>query len=213
MPGRQQRSHEGGLQHPHHQRIDPGAQGRGQPAVDLETDPVPEVLHIGVGAEQGHGAGIDQGRALRGEHDHGPHGVGQAHGHRGALGRRHRRQGLHPPPQHLGQQVVLGAEVGVGRGRRHPGPSGHVAHGQPGVAHLFDLLGRGLHQLHDHAGLAGAQPTPGPLEVVAVAGLRPGLGRRSSVSGTVTGLRRARGCGVCRPAWVGTRRWPRWSSW
>ena len=65
-----------------------------------------------------------------------------------------RGEGLHAPPQHLGQQVVLGAEVVVGGGRRHPGPAGHAAHGEPGVADLLDLVLGGPHQLGDHLGLA-----------------------------------------------------------
>ncbi len=43
-------------------------------------------------------------------------------------------QRLHPPPEHLGQQVVLRAEVGVGGGRGHAGPPGHDADGEPVVA-------------------------------------------------------------------------------
>ena len=85
------------------------------------------------------GAGVDQGRVVGGEQDHVPARVALD-----PLGQRHRRRrrrpggsASHAAPQHLGQQVVLRAEVGVGGGRGHPGPPGHVAHGQPGVADLL----------------------------------------------------------------------------
>ena len=64
---------------------------------------------------------------------------------------------LEPPPEHLGHQVVLGGEVGVGGGRGHARPAGHVAHGEALVAGAPDLLHRGVGQPGDGVGLALAQ--------------------------------------------------------
>ena len=98
------------------------------------ADPVTEVLHVGVGAQQGlvdasTSAGLPVVRRTMVRTRRSP---GRAPS-RPMVGH-HRREGLHPPPEHLGQQVVLGAEVVVGGGRGHPGPAGHVADGEPAVA-------------------------------------------------------------------------------
>ena len=76
-----------------------------------------------------------------------------------------RRKVLGAPPQDLGQQVVLGTEVGVGGGGRHAGPPGHAADGQAGVADLLGLVLGRLHQCGHHLGLPGGEPAPGGLEV------------------------------------------------
>ena len=50
---------------------------------------------------------------------------------------------LYPAPEHLGQQVVLRAEVVVRGRRRHARPAGHVADGEPRVSDLLDLVAGG----------------------------------------------------------------------
>ena len=173
----------------------PGTDGCGQAVMDLSADPVAEVLDVGVAAQERLGGRVDQGRALGGQQHHGPHGVEDPIVHRSRRSRLHGRQRLHAPPEHLGQQMVLRAEVVVGGGRGHPGPAGHVAHGQPGVADLFDLVHGGLHQLGHHLGLAGREAPSGGLDPVGASGrtTMPSLIRLADRRGVVLrGHRRRR---------------------
>ena len=59
-----------GLEYPDHPGVDAGPEGGGQPAVGLGADAVAEVAHVGARADQGHRAGVDEGRAVGGERDH-----------------------------------------------------------------------------------------------------------------------------------------------
>ena len=69
-------------------------------------------------------------------------------------------EGLQPAPEHLGDEVVLRREVGVGGGRRHAGPAGHVADGEPVVAVGAQLGDGRLHQGVDTVGSSlGRAPT------------------------------------------------------
>ena len=63
----------------------------------------------------------------------------------------------HLAPEQLGEQVVAGGEVGVGRRRRDARAAGDGAHGDRLGAHGAQLLGRGGEQLLDGLGLPGVQ--------------------------------------------------------
>jgi hypothetical protein len=80
-----------------------------------------------------------------------------------------RLERLEPPPEDLGDEVVLRPEVGVGGGGRHPGSLGHVAHRQPVVAHLAQLDEGRIDQRIDPIGLP-----PGQLASRRVGGRRAG---------------------------------------
>ena len=76
-----------------------------------------------------------------------PHGRGLA-----AIDPR-RRERTELAPEGLGDQMVLGAKVGVGGGGRDSGASRDVAHGEPLVAARPDLVHRGIGQPLNEAGL------------------------------------------------------------
>ncbi len=102
-----------------------------QSLTDLESDARPQVHDVGVAAQQ---RGRDGGRefGLVGDQQcdaaqHLDDAGGPVVGDR--LVGRHRRQ---PAPEHLRDQVFLRREVGVGRGRRHPGLLRHQTNGQSG---------------------------------------------------------------------------------
>ena len=109
-------------------------------------------------------AGVDQRGTLGGERHHGRDRVGDPLATPNAFGRFDRGKVLYPAPEHLGQQVVLRAEVVVSGGRRHAGSTSHVANGEPRVSDLFDLFAGGPNQLHDHLGLTWREPASGGLD-------------------------------------------------
>ena len=69
-----------------------------------------------------------------------------------------------PAPEHLGDQVLLGREVRVGRGGSDTGLGGHPAHGQSGESLAAEELDRGPAQPVDGVGLFGGQTAPSRLQ-------------------------------------------------
>ena len=77
---------------------------------------------------------------------------------------RRRRGPREPAPEHLGDDVLLGREVGV-RGRRaDSGLGGDSPHGQAGKPIPGEDLDRGLAQAFDGVGLFGGQTAPSRLQ-------------------------------------------------
>ncbi len=128
-----------------------------QPAVERSADADAQPLHVGVAGQDRGGGGGGQLRLTGDE-------VGDlAEGRRDAVDRGggavdvRDREAIDPAGEHLGDEVVLRAEVGVRRGRRDAGPPGHVAHGEPVVPAEAELLDRGVDERVDAVGLASPQ--------------------------------------------------------
>ena len=133
------------------------AQRPDQAVPDVRADAVAQAGHLGVRGE--HGGGARRGQLGLVGHEQRDVGQGGADPAGGGASAVHRRfgQGPQASPEDLGDQVVLGREVGVGGGRGHAGPAGHVAHGEAVVAVLAQLLHRGVGQAVHRLGLAVAQ--------------------------------------------------------
>ncbi len=121
-----------------------------QPVVQGGAEAHPQARHLGTGTEEGGRARRGHGRIVGHEQPEHAQLGGDPLGRGAVPGRLHRGEGLQAAPEHLGQEVVLGGEVGVGRGRRHAGPAGHGAHRHALVARGPRLVGGRLHQLLHH---------------------------------------------------------------
>ncbi len=77
---------------------------------------------------------------------------------------RRRRGRGQPAPEHLGDQVFLGGEVGVGGGRADTGLGGDSPHGQTGESFAAQEVDRGPAQAIDGVGLLGGQTAPSRLQ-------------------------------------------------
>jgi MMP 1-O-methyltransferase len=75
-----------------------------------------------------------------------------------------RRRGGQPTPEDLCDEVLLGREVCVGRGRSDTGLGGHPPHGQTGKSLTAQKLDRGPAQAIDGVGLFGGQTAPSRLQ-------------------------------------------------
>jgi hypothetical protein len=131
--------------------------------VDVEADPLPKHLDVGVPAKQcvGDCTGElwlvgDEQRDVAQDVDH-PGGwvVGVM-----ARGRRGRK----PSPEDLRNQMFLRREVRVGRGRADAGFGGHPAHGQPGESLAIEQLECGPAEAVDGVCLLGGQSAPSRLQ-------------------------------------------------
>ena len=67
-------------------------------------------------------------------------------------------------PEHLGNQVLLGREVGVGGGGSDAGLGRHATHGQTGETISAEEFDRGPAQTIDGIGLLGGQTAPSRLQ-------------------------------------------------
>ncbi len=129
---------------------------RGAEPVDEDrTDPQPQPLDVGVGAEQ---RGRHRGGELRGSRQ----ALGEVAGHRlqpldRRLPRRLRVVLGQVAPEELGEEVVLRGQVGVRRGRRDAGALGDGADGQRLVADRAQLLVPGGEQPLRGLGLPGVE--------------------------------------------------------
>src|SRR3546814_13915131 len=92
---------------------------------------------------------------------------------------------VEPPPEHLGDQVVLRAEVRVGGGGGDAGATGRVADGEPVVPAGPQLGEGGLHERRDAVALAPRERACGCRAGAAAGPLSRPWSR--SVSGAQTG--------------------------
>ena len=118
------------------------------PAPDLAPDEEAQAHDVGVGAEHRDGArrrergfaGDEVGQVTQGAADAGGRGATP-------VDRRLVEPG-EPAPEQLRHEMVLRGEVVVGSGRGDAGPPGDVAHRQPVVAVLPELVERSEHDRH-----------------------------------------------------------------
>ncbi len=219
-PGPQHRTGVGQIEAEQDGGIGVGAERRGDPGVQLGAEPHSQSPHVGPAAEQGGGARRRQFRIVGHEQTKILERAGQSIGNALTPGRSgDGRQRIEPPPQDLGQQVVLGGEVGVGGGRGHAGSPRHAAHGEPLVSTLTRLVGGGVDQRcttpaclivsrRRVVSAASAAPVAAPSDS-ASSDSGPSKSSRSICARRVMVGRPARGCGASRRAWPGTGRWPR----
>ena len=137
-----------------------GAQGGDQALMDLTADAQPQMLDLGILAEQrvGDRAGQcgfvgDQQRDLA---QHGDH----PHGRIRRLGRLN-RAGRQPSPENLGHQMLFGGEVRVRGGRANTGFRRDHTNRQPGEAFSAQHADRRVAQPLNGVGLLSGQAPSG----------------------------------------------------
>ena len=164
---------------------------------------LPHPLHVGPVAEQRRGAGGGHRRAVGRAQAHLAHHVRHPLGHRPVQVHRGGGSGLHATPEDLGEQVVLGAEVGVGGGRGHPGAPGDAADG--------DGTRTRAPPPRRPPPPPGAPPPRLALGQVPAGRLHGAAGVPAPVTRRRSRRRRgARGRAASRPSSAGSGRWPPW---
>ena len=161
------RAHEGAgvehLQRVDDVGIDVGPERRGQPIADVTPDAQSQHLDVGVLAQQRVGHRARELGLVGDQQSDVPEHLDDARCRVAGFMRRG-RGGDEPAPEHLGDQMLLGREVGVGGRRPDTGLGGHAAHGQTGETLSAQELDRGPAQTIDGVGLLGGQTAPSRLQ-------------------------------------------------
>ncbi len=167
-------------------RVGVRAQRGGQPIADVAADAQPQHLDVGVPAQQ---RGGHRARELRLVGDQQRDVAQHFDDARGRLVRfvRGGGRGGQPAPEHLGDKVFLGGEIGIGGGRADTRLGGHPPHGQTGESLPAQELDRGAAKAVDGVGLPwrsdGAESTPEPDRTHVRTLLQPGLTSNGRLDG------------------------------